>query len=229
MANYEQEDEEWFQNMGWHFDSNDDFVDKHGNMFDFGTQSDYYEFVHDKLQEMLHARLMQDYGFKKIAIPWDPNEDISRAEGRIPHDCPRVFATTSSAKCVMFVAFSAGAAATLELYDTYRREFMRRVKAVVLMDGATGSSHYRQRDGTWLFKSTKIFSQRGSAGPLRNAEEVDTNDHDSVPGVAVARVFEFLEGQHNRFIAQLPDEQYHWIQSLYHRQASALGRKDTNA
>ncbi|KAG0050856.1 hypothetical protein BGZ89_003716 [Linnemannia elongata] len=331
MANYEQEDEEWFQNMGWHFDSNDDFVDKHGNMFDFGTQSDYYEFVHDKLQEMLHARLMQDYGFKKIAIPWDPNEDISRAGGRIPPDCPQVFATkdvhinpkvliivqglgkvapgqwarklftnghrdqfdyasqipyieralflgwavilcdpnraelapaatpgpmsmwlgggkgrggprgradhvrrvwedlirTSSAKCVMFVAFSAGTAATLELYDSYRREFMRRVKAVVLMDGATGSSHYRQRDGTWLFKNTKIFSQRGSAGPLRNAEEVDTNDHDSVPGVAVARVFEFLEGQHNRFIAQLPDEQYHWIQSLYHRQASALGRKVT--
>lgn len=30
MANHEQEDEEWFQNMGWHFNSNDDFVDKHG-------------------------------------------------------------------------------------------------------------------------------------------------------------------------------------------------------
>ncbi|KAK3833404.1 MAG: hypothetical protein JOS17DRAFT_740392 [Linnemannia elongata] len=334
MADYEQEDEEWFQNMGWHFNSNDDFVDKHGNMFDFGTQSDYYEFVHDKLQLMLHARLMQDYGFKRIAVPWDPKEKFWSAENLIPPDCPRVFATKdihvnpkvliivqglgkvapgqwarklftngqrdqfdyasqipyieralflgwavilcdpnraelapaatavqgpmsmwlggggggsrsrggprgradhvrrvweylirkSSATCVMFVAFSAGTAATLDLYDTHRKEFMTRVKAVVLLDGVTGSSHYRQQDGKWLFKNTKTFSQMGCAGPLRNAEEVDTNDHDSVPGVAVARVFEFLEGQHNRFIAQLPPNKYNQIRSLYHRQAYALGR-----
>ncbi|KAF9156052.1 hypothetical protein BG015_007469 [Linnemannia schmuckeri] len=312
MTEYKQEDEEWFQNMGWHFNRNDDFVDKH-----------------DKLQVILHEKLMQDYGFKKIAIPWDPNATFPRIGGRIPPDCPRVFATkdvhvnpkiliivqglgkvapgqwarklftngyrdqfdyasqipyieralhlgwavilcdpnraelastsapspmsmwlggggsqragprgradhvrrvwedlirSSSAKCVMFVAFSAGTAATLQLFDTYRREFVRRVKAVVLLDGDTGSSHYRQLDGPWLFKNTKSFSQRGSGGSLRNAEEVDTDDHDSVPGVAVARVFEFLEKQHNRFMAQLPEEQYRWIRSLYQQRTSALGR-----
>ncbi|KAF9142608.1 hypothetical protein BGX30_002587 [Mortierella sp. GBA39] len=207
MANHEQENEEWFQNMGWHFNPKNDFVDKH-----------------DKLQVMLHDRLMEGYGFQKITIPWDPNEDFSRTEGRIPPDCPRVFATKSSAKCVMFVAFSAGTAATLELYDTYRKEFMRRVKAVVLLDGITGSSHYRQQDGEWLFNNTKTFSQLGCTGSLRNAEEVKTNDHDSVPGVAVVRVFEFLERQHSRFISLLPGEQYHRIRSLYHRQTSAFGR-----
>lgn len=50
------------------------------------------------------------------------------------------------------------------------------------------------------------------------------NDHDSVPGVAVSRVFEFLEWRHNQFIAQLPDEQYHWIRSLYHRRPTTVRR-----
>lgn len=62
-------------------------------MFDTMTDT-FFSFADiDKLQVMLHARLMRDYGFKRIAVPWDPKEDFSRAEGPIPPDCPRVFAT----------------------------------------------------------------------------------------------------------------------------------------
>ncbi|KAG0290189.1 hypothetical protein BGZ96_006340 [Linnemannia gamsii] len=331
MTDYDQ-DEQWFQNKGWHFDRNDDFVDKHGNMFDFKTQSDYYEFIHDKLQVMLHKRLVQEYGFKMLAVPWEPTASASlKAQGRIPRDCPRVFVTqdvfvnpkvliivqglgkvtpgqwarklftngqkgqfdcasqipyieralhlgwaiilcdpnrpelspsassTSTSgsmsmwlrggdtrgrsrsdhvrrvwedlirpypsKCVMFVAFSAGTVATLDLFDTCRKEFMRRVKAVVLLDGADGSSRYSRMNGAWLYKHTRSFSQKGSdSRNLRNGEEVNTNDHDSVPGVAVSRVFEFLEWRHSQFIAQLPDEQYHWVRSLYHRRPTTVRR-----
>lgn len=185
---------------------------------------------------------------------------------------------------------------------------MTRVKAVVLLDGVTGSSHYRQQDGKWLFKVSYWDTRAGwriscwtshiclaylpfppffflllldyfgyrtprrsrrwavldhsgmqkksTVSPFRNthaplllnmntltpfSEYIEhmsniptcyvcifswhlANDHDSVPGVAVARVFEFLEGQHNRFIAQLPPNKYNQIRSLYHRQAYALGR-----
>lgn len=34
MTDYDQ-NEEWFQNQGWHFNRNDDFVDKHGQYFIF--------------------------------------------------------------------------------------------------------------------------------------------------------------------------------------------------
>ncbi|KAG0378054.1 hypothetical protein BGX24_004847 [Mortierella sp. AD032] len=212
----ENQPEEWFEDMGWHFNQDDDFVDKNGNMFDFKTQSDYYEFVHDKIQIMLHERLEQEYGFVKVPIPWDPSDARSRGRGPIPSDCPRVFVSRdvnvnpkvllivqglgkvapgqwarklftngrkgefpnasqfpyikralhlgwavilhSAAKCVMIVAFSAGTWATLDLFDTNRSEFKRRVKAVALLDGSTGGNRYWQRDGDWLFKvKKKIF------------------------------------------------------------------------
>ncbi|KAF9909313.1 hypothetical protein EC991_008824 [Linnemannia zychae] len=283
-------------------------------MFDFETQSDYYEFLHDKIQEMLHERLMRDFDFVKIPVPWDPSSTISESQDPIPANCPQVFASRdifvnpkvliivqglgkvapgqwarklftngrkgefdyasqfpyikralhlgwaiilcdpnrtemsgssgsgvmqwlggrggsrsdhvrrvwedlvrySAAKCVMFVAFSAGTRATLDLFDSYRKEFMRRVKAVVLLDGATGSEKYRQRDGAWLFKNTRSFSQMG-AKRCENGDVVNTNDHDSVPGEAVGEVFAFLEERHNHFMAQLPEEEYSRIRGAFRR------------
>ncbi|KAK3822356.1 MAG: hypothetical protein J3R72DRAFT_479707 [Linnemannia gamsii] len=308
--------EEWFEDMGWHFNQDDDFVDKNGNMFDFKTQSDYYEFVHDKIQVILHERLVQEYGLVRVPIPWDPSHTRSQGGGPIPSDCPRVFVSNdvmvnpkvllivqglgkvapgqwarklftngrkgefpyasqfpyiqralhlgwavilcdpnrtelspspapssglmgwlrprggtrsdhvrrvwedlirhSLAKCVMIVAFSAGTWATLDLFDTNRIEFKRRVKAVALLDGSTGGKRYWQRDGDWLFKNTWTFSQMG-AGESENGEEVNTDDHDSVPGVAVGRVFEFLEERHNLFIAKLPDDEFGLFRGLYRR------------
>ncbi|KAG0271275.1 hypothetical protein BGZ95_000927 [Linnemannia exigua] len=64
------------------------------SMFDFKTQSDYYEFVHDKIQIMLHTRLEQEYGLIKVPIPWNPSDTTSRSQGSpIQSDCPRVFAS----------------------------------------------------------------------------------------------------------------------------------------
>ncbi|KAG0296393.1 hypothetical protein BGZ97_004544 [Linnemannia gamsii] len=212
MTDHDQ-NEEWFQNQGWHFNDNDDFVDKHGNMFDFQTQSDYYEFVHDKLQVMLHKRLMQEYGFKMLAVPWDPNTSASlRVPGRIPRDCPRVFVTQDvyvNPKVLIIVqglgkvapgqwarklftnghkdqfdyasqipyieralhlgwaiilcdpnrpelspsASSASAPGSMSMWlRGGGKEFMRRVKAVVLLDGADGSSRYPRKNGSWLYK-----------------------------------------------------------------------------
>ncbi|KAF9129915.1 hypothetical protein BGW39_003650 [Mortierella sp. 14UC] len=312
--------EAWFADLGWHFNRNNDFVDKNGNMFDFKTQSDYYEFVHDKIQRMLHERLIRDFNFARVPVPWNPSSTTSKSA-----DCPVVFVSRdvfvnpkvlvivqglgkvapgqwarklftngrkgefeyasqfpyieralhlgwavilcdpnrtemsassgtgagtggimswfgqrggsrsdhvrrvwedlirhSAAKCVMFVAFSAGTWATLDLFDSYRREFMRRVKAVVLLDGATGSEKYRQRDGDWLFKNTWTFSQMG-AGYCDNGDVVNTDDHDSVPGEAVGGVFAFLEERHNLFMAQLPDEEYSRIRGAFRQVGTTRG------
>ncbi|KAG0219756.1 hypothetical protein BGX33_001073 [Mortierella sp. NVP41] len=290
------EQAEWFDAMGWHFDANDDFVDRYGNMFDFKTQERYYEFVHGKIQKIIHERLMTEYKFVRLAIPWDPNPSV-RAKGIRHPDCPHVFVTPdvwynpkllvivqglgqvapgqwarklftnghkgqfdyasqlpyierakylgwaivlcdpnrvgdaryrskhvqrvwedlvrpAKANCVMFVGFSAGTWATLDLFDSNRIEFKSRVKAVVLLDGATGNERYRQDDSVWLFKRTRSIRQIGTGVP-RNGEEVRTRDHDSVPGMAVGRVFEFLEDRLNRFIARLPDDMCNQVKGRY--------------
>ncbi|KAF9932406.1 hypothetical protein FBU30_008258 [Linnemannia zychae] len=318
--------EAWFDDLGWHFNTEDDFIDKDGNLFDFKTQSDYYEFLHDKIQDMLSERLIKEYKFQKIPVPWvssatdSNNKNSSKSKVSVSPDCPQVYATPdilvnpkvliivqglgkvapgqwarklftngqkgnfnfasqfpyierarhlgwaiilcdpnrneispssesgpmsmwlrggagvgrtradhvrrvwedlirqepSKAKCVMFVAFSAGTWATLELFDTYREDFMKRVKAVALLDGATGSDRYQERDGAWLFKNTWSFTQMG-VGLLENGSEVDTDDHDSVPGAAVEGVFAFLEERHNLYMARLPPKRYDYLCGLYRK------------
>lgn len=44
---------------------------------------------------MLHKRLIQEYGFTMLAVPWEPTTTTAslKAQGRIPLDCPRVFVT----------------------------------------------------------------------------------------------------------------------------------------
>ncbi|KAF9292468.1 hypothetical protein BGZ68_005151 [Mortierella alpina] len=110
----------------------------------------------------------------------------------------------AKAECVMFVSFSAGTRATLDLFDAIRPEFMRRVQGVALLDGSTGREYHRSKDGRWLKEHSWFFVSGDEHKRVgENGEVVATNDHDKVPGTAVGKVFEYLMECHNWYMASL--------------------------
>ncbi|KAF8975244.1 hypothetical protein BGZ46_009304 [Entomortierella lignicola] len=256
----------WYKEMGWHFDENNDFVDKDGNLFDFESQQDHYEFVHVMIKTYIFKELERRYNFKQYPVP---SRRSARRARNDPY-CPQVFVTEdvfinpnllvivqglgevppgqwarkqftngkrnqwklatqfpfieralhlgwavilcdpnhneckpktqstrahhvrrvwedivrkSDARCVMYIGFSAGTTAILDLYSSIRQEFMKRVKGIALMDGENGRNM-----GSWLEQHSWSFRQKSFLfKPAPNEEYVDTTDHDSVPGMAVGQ------------------------------------------
>ncbi|KAF9117591.1 hypothetical protein BGX30_005319 [Mortierella sp. GBA39] len=84
-------DEEWFSLMGWHFSENKDhdFVDKHGELYNYEDHFDRFEFVQDKIQSLVYDRLKNKYGFEQIAIA--QNKGTSAPGGGDHHRFPRIF------------------------------------------------------------------------------------------------------------------------------------------
>ncbi|KAG0212472.1 hypothetical protein BGX28_006239, partial [Mortierella sp. GBA30] len=82
----EKQHERWYKDNGWHFNEDNDFVDKNGNLFDFGKQQEHYDFVHAKIKEHVYAVLIKQYKFVKYPIP----EKKTLPQRK---DCPHVFMT----------------------------------------------------------------------------------------------------------------------------------------
>ncbi|KAF9153854.1 hypothetical protein BG015_002456 [Linnemannia schmuckeri] len=84
-------DEEWFSLMGWHFSENSDhdFVDKHGKLFNYEDHFDRFEFVQAKIQSLVYDRLKDKYGFERIAVA--QNKGTSAPGGGDHHRFPRIF------------------------------------------------------------------------------------------------------------------------------------------
>ncbi|KAG0007547.1 hypothetical protein BGZ80_004545 [Entomortierella chlamydospora] len=70
----------------------------------------------------------------------------------------------SDARCVMYVCFSAGTTAVLDLYRTSKREFVKKVKGIAFLDGEDG------RDmGRWMQNHSWSFCQdKPKWKPARN-------------------------------------------------------------
>ncbi|GJJ71286.1 hypothetical protein EMPS_03636 [Entomortierella parvispora] len=144
------------------------------------------------------AQKHEDWGL----VLCDPNHASPepKTEDTRAHHVLRVWqdvVAPSKAKNIMYIGFSAGTVAVLDLYDTLsvRPEFVKRVKAIALLDGESGASRQAQgQDGKWLQDHSRAYCQKGMSGFLGpNSETVNTHDHDSVPGLAVDSVFEFLD------------------------------------
>ncbi|KAF9938431.1 hypothetical protein BGZ75_003078 [Mortierella antarctica] len=284
--------EQWYKEQGWHFNSNNDFVDRNGNLFNFKLHESHYEYVHLMIKDHLHTMLMRKYKFLRYPVPFD---QVQARRKRSEQSCPHIFVTRdamlnpnllvivqglgevapgqwarklftngekdqwnyatqlpyieralhlgwavllcdinhgggfiksdktrahhvlrvwediirrSNAECVMFVSFSAGTRATLDLFDAIRPEFMQRVQGVALLDGVTGKDYHRYKDGRWL-KEHSWFFVSGDEGRKvgENGEVVLTHDHDKVPGTAVGKVFEYLKECQSWYTASLTTEE----------------------
>ncbi|KAI7821392.1 hypothetical protein BC939DRAFT_455869 [Gamsiella multidivaricata] len=281
----------WYKSKDWHFDKDGDFVDKNGQLFDFESQGEHYEYVQTQIKKHIYEELQHRFDFVRQPLPISKFEGVSRDDSQ----CPQIFVTKdiqwnpdllvivqglgevppgqwarklftngesgqwglatqfayiqkalhrgwavllcdpnhdgngpktqhsrsrhvrrvwddiisrSNARCVMFVAFSAGTTATLDLYESLGQEFTNRVQAIALLDGEDGTGRTVGKDGgRWLREHSWSFMNKNIPLQLVNQETVSTTDHDSVPGMAVGKVFEFLVECHSYFEATLlPDE-----------------------
>lgn len=140
----------------------------------------------------------------------DPNHASSepKTEDTRAHHVLRVWqdiVAPSKAENVMYIGFSAGTVAVLDLYDTldvskfffreslctlecqlYLRvakscsvvgpEFIKRVKAIALLDGESGASRQAQgQDGKWLREHSRAYCQKGMSGFMGpNSETVNS-------------------------------------------------------
>ncbi|KAG0052206.1 hypothetical protein BGZ83_002893 [Gryganskiella cystojenkinii] len=125
-------------------------------------------------------------------ISQEPRTGETRAEHvwRVWHEVVK----PSQAENVMIIGFSAGTVAVLDLYEDLGPAFEHRVKALALMDGESGDSR-SSLSRKWLRRRSRCYCQKSMFGfmSMYNSERVETNDHDSVPGLAVDSVFKFLE------------------------------------
>ncbi|KAF9401778.1 ATP-binding cassette, sub-C (CFTR MRP), member 9 [Mortierella sp. AD011] len=91
----------------------------------------------------------------------DPNHDENKPRNQKTraHHVWRVWEDVvrrSDARCVMYVCFSAGTTAVLDLYRTSKREFMKKVKGVAFLDGEDGRSMGRwMQNHSWSFCQDK--------------------------------------------------------------------------
>ncbi|KAG0266803.1 hypothetical protein BG011_000855 [Mortierella polycephala] len=148
--------EQWFDEKGWYFNENNDFVDKHV-----------------RIKNLIYKELKQRFGFMQYPVPARPVK--SRRD----------------------------------LTGCDEREFMKRVKAIALVDGDSGTGLHHMEGGRWLKEHSWSFSQRRlGMKPPPNGEFVATNDHDTVPGMAVNEIFEFLQESLHWYEAKLPQDEY---------------------
>ncbi|KAF9332422.1 hypothetical protein BG006_004707 [Podila minutissima] len=145
----------------------------------------------------------------------DPNHTLKdqqpQSERTRAHHVQRVWediVVPSKAESVMIAAFSAGTWSTLYLFDNNRGEFINRVRGVALMDGATGAELLKYRGGLWFKSHSHAFVLNERKKSLDNVEEVpDARDHDTVPGAAIGRVFEYLKDKLDEYEKSEEEEQ----------------------
>ncbi|KAF9968529.1 hypothetical protein BGZ70_002766 [Mortierella alpina] len=82
--------EQWYKEQGWHFNANNDFVDRNGNLFNFKLHEPHYEYVHFMIKEYLHTMLQRKYKFLRYPIPF---EQVQMRRRRSEQSCPHIFVT----------------------------------------------------------------------------------------------------------------------------------------
>ncbi|ORZ05193.1 hypothetical protein BCR41DRAFT_190065 [Lobosporangium transversale] len=90
----EEESPDWYIEKGWHFDQNNDFVDKEGRFFDFESQQEHYEYVQLMIRRHIFDELQRRFDFYPIYVPATldlklPAKTVVRRGPR----CPQVYAT----------------------------------------------------------------------------------------------------------------------------------------
>ncbi|KAI1309527.1 hypothetical protein EDD11_004076 [Mortierella claussenii] len=217
----------WFKHRGWRFNENNDFVDKDGNLFDFESDGEHYEFVHGMIKNHINMELRDHYGFVQYPVP---SRKRSRSATLIDLAddplCPQVFVTKDVMLNPNLLVIVQGLGEVppgqwaRKLFTNGKKDqwrlatqfpYIERARhlgwAVVLCDpnrnegrAKTRMSRARHVQRVWeeiVRKSrAKCVMYVGfSAGTFATLDlyESKSNDHDSVPGTAVGHVFEFLQ------------------------------------
>lgn len=83
-----EESREWYKERGWHFDSNNDFVDKDGSLFDYESDQEHYEYVQLEIKELIFAELEKRFQLERLPVP---TRRIDKDNQRDSPTCPQVF------------------------------------------------------------------------------------------------------------------------------------------
>ncbi|KAG0087966.1 hypothetical protein BGZ93_002543 [Podila epicladia] len=70
----QKECEAWYSELGWHFDKNNDFVDKNDKLFDFKKYEAYYEYVHTRIKAHLFSEMKRQFDLVQRPVPMDDSE-----------------------------------------------------------------------------------------------------------------------------------------------------------
>ncbi|KAF9364294.1 hypothetical protein BGX34_002001 [Mortierella sp. NVP85] len=185
---------EWFEETGWHFDSNNDFVDKDV-----------------EIKKLIFKELEKRFQLETYPVP---SRRIDKNDQKNSPYCPQVFVSRDVMSNPNLLVIVQGLGEVppgqwARKLFTNGDEFTERVKAIALLDGENGMERYEELedDGQWLREHSQAFSRRTMESFMAaNEQAVPTNDHDSVPGIAVDAVFEYLEKEHTRYESSLLED-----------------------
>ncbi|KAG0027487.1 hypothetical protein BGZ81_005529 [Podila clonocystis] len=71
----QKECEAWYSELGWHFDENNDFVDKNDKLFDFKKYEAYYEYVHTRIKDHLFSEMKHQFDLVQQPVSIDDSGD----------------------------------------------------------------------------------------------------------------------------------------------------------
>ncbi|KAG0362861.1 hypothetical protein BG005_003743 [Podila minutissima] len=72
----QKECEAWYSEKGWHFDKNNDFVDKNDKLFDFKKYEAYYEYVHTRIKDHLFSEMKRQFDLIQQPVSTDDSGDL---------------------------------------------------------------------------------------------------------------------------------------------------------
>ncbi|KFH68835.1 hypothetical protein MVEG_05639 [Podila verticillata NRRL 6337] len=84
----EKECEAWYSELGWHFDENNDFVDKNDDLFEFRKYEAYYEYVHFRIKDHLFRKMKRQFDLVQQPVSMDNSGDP--ADPKDPY-VPQIF------------------------------------------------------------------------------------------------------------------------------------------